>query len=59
VLVDASLPAGDHTVTLPGEVPAQASFVTVAAGDAVRTLIVGPVPAGLTMASLPQSPAGR
>jgi hypothetical protein len=30
------------------EVPAQASFVTVAAGDAVRTLIVGPLPAGLT-----------
>jgi hypothetical protein len=56
VLVDARLPAGDHAVTLPGEVPAQASFVTVAAGDAVRTLIVGPMPAGLTMATLPGSP---
>jgi hypothetical protein len=51
VLVDAGLPAGKHTVTLPGEVPAQASFVTVAAGDAVRALIVGPMPAGTTMAS--------
>jgi hypothetical protein len=59
VLVDAWLPAGERTVTLPGEVPAQASFVTVAAGDAVRTLIVGPMPAGLTMASLPQPPASR
>ncbi|HEY1666591.1 MAG TPA: hypothetical protein VGG54_12945 [Trebonia sp.] len=56
VLVDARLPAGDHAVTLPVEVPAQASFVTVAAGDAVRTLIVGPMPAGLTMATLPGSP---
>ncbi|HEX3515136.1 MAG TPA: hypothetical protein VHT26_14140 [Trebonia sp.] len=56
VLVDACLPAGEHTVTLPEEVPSQASFVTVAAGDAVRTLIVGPMPAGLTMASLPQPP---
>jgi hypothetical protein len=56
VLVDAYLPAGEHTVTLPAEVPSQASFVTVAAGEAVRTLIVGPMPAGLTMASLPQPP---
>jgi len=53
VLVDAWLPAGQHAVTLPAEVPAQASFVTVAARDAVETLIVGPMPAGLTMASLP------
>jgi hypothetical protein len=57
VLVDAFLPAGEHTVTLPAEVPSQASFVTVAAREAVRTLIVGPMPAGLTMASLPQPPA--
>ncbi len=57
VLVDACLPAGEHTVTLPAEVPSQASFVTVAAREAVRTLIVGPMPAGLTMASLPQPPA--
>jgi hypothetical protein len=57
VLVDAFLPAGEHTVTLPAEVPSQASFVTVAAREAVRTLIVGPMPAGLTMASIPQPPA--
>jgi hypothetical protein len=59
VLLDALLPAGGHTVTLPREVPAQASFVTVAAGDAVQALIVGPMPAGLTTASLPQPPAGE
>jgi hypothetical protein len=58
VLLDTWLAAGWHTVPLPAEVPAQASFVTVAAGEAVRTLIVGPMPAGLTMASLPQPPAG-
>lgn len=56
VLVDAGLPAGQHTVTLPEEVPSQASFVTVAAGDAVQVLIVGPLPAGTTMASFPQPP---
>ena len=53
VLLDVRLPAGKHTVTLPGEVPSQASFVTVAAGDAVQVLIVGPMPAGATMASFP------
>jgi hypothetical protein len=57
VLVDAGLPGGQHTVTLPGEVPSQASFVTVAAGDAVQALIVGPMPAGTTMASFPPPPA--
>jgi hypothetical protein len=56
VLVDARLPAGQHTVTLPEEVPPQASFVTVTAGDAVQALIVGPMPAGATMASFPQPP---
>ena len=56
VLVDAGLPAGKHTVTLPGEVPSQASFVTVTAGDAVQALIVGPMPPGTTMASFQQPP---
>jgi hypothetical protein len=57
VLVDDWLPAGEHTVALPDEVPPVASFVTVAAGEAVQALIVGPMPAGLTMASFPQPPA--
>lgn len=56
-LLDVDLPAGAHFVPLPREVPAQASFVTVTAGDAVQVLIVGPMPAGLTMASFPQPPA--
>ena len=51
VLLDARLPAGRHAVTLPEDVPAQASFVTVTAGDAVQALTVGPMPAGTTMAS--------
>jgi hypothetical protein len=51
VLLEARLPAGQHAVTLPEEVPTQASFVTVAAGDAVQALVVGPMPAGTTMAS--------
>jgi hypothetical protein len=57
VLLDEGLAAGQHTVTLPEEVPPQASFVTVTAGDAVQALIVGPMPAMATMASLPQPPA--
>jgi hypothetical protein len=56
VVLDAWLPAGQHAVALPGEVPPQASFVTVAAGDAVQALIVGPMPAGTTMASFPPPP---
>ena len=51
VLLEARLPAGQHAVPLPEEVPTQASFVTVAAGDAVQALVVGPMPAGTTMAS--------
>jgi hypothetical protein len=56
VLLDASLPAGQHAVPLPEEVPSQASFVTVAAGDAVQALTVGPMPAGTTMASALEPP---
>jgi hypothetical protein len=53
VLLDAGLSPGQHTVTLPREVPLQASFVTVTAGDAVQALIVGPMPPGTTMATFP------
>jgi hypothetical protein len=49
LLLEARLPAGRHAVTLPETVPAQASFVTVTAGDAVQALTVGPMPAGTTM----------
>jgi hypothetical protein len=51
VLLEARLPAGQHAVKLPEEIPSQASFVTVAAGAAVQALIVGPMPAGTTLAS--------
>jgi len=53
VVLSARLPAGPHTVTLPGEVPAQASFVSVAAGDAVQALTVGPMPQ-LALLPIPQ-----
>jgi hypothetical protein len=57
VIVDARLPAGQHIVTLPEEVPSVASFVTVAAGDSEHALTVGPMPAGTTMASFAAQPA--
>jgi hypothetical protein len=44
LLVDADLDAGLHTIALPDQVPAEASFLTVAAGSAVHTLTVGPIP---------------
>ena len=56
VLVEERLPAGQHTLTLPEEIPPVASFVTVTAGEAVRAVIVGPMPAGLSPASLPKLP---
>jgi hypothetical protein len=58
VLLDARLPAGQHAVPLPAEVPPQASFVSVAAGDAVQALIVGPMPK-MALVPVPQSPAAR
>ena len=56
VIIGAAFPAGQHTVTLPDEVPSQASFVTVTVGDAVQAFIAGPMPSGTTMASFPQPP---
>jgi len=53
VILDQELPAGPHTIAIPGEVPAQASFATVSAGPSVHAFIVGPMPAGTTMARLP------
>ena len=55
VLLDEELPAGQHAITLPAEVPAQASFVTVAAGDAVQAIIIGPMPR-IALVPVPQSP---
>lgn len=54
VLLRARLQAGQHTVPLPEEVPAQASFVSVSAGDAVQVITVGPMPQ-LALLPVPQS----
>ena len=56
VLLGVRLPAGPHTVALPEEIPSQASFVSVTAGDAVQVITVGPMPQ-LALLPVPQSPA--
>jgi hypothetical protein len=53
VILDKELTAGAHTIAIPDEVPAQASFATVSAGPSVRAFIVGPMPSGTTMARFP------
>jgi hypothetical protein len=53
VILDEELPAGAHTIGIPDEVPAQASFATVSIGPSVHTFIVGPMPSGTTMARFP------
>jgi hypothetical protein len=55
VLLGAHIQAGPHAVPLPEEVPAQASFVSVAAGDAVQVITVGPMPQ-LALLPVPPSP---
>jgi hypothetical protein len=57
VILDEELPAGPHTIAIPDEVPAQASFVTVSTGPFVRAFIVGPMPSGTTLARFPD-PSG-
>ncbi len=56
IIIGAEFSAGKHAVTLPEEVPSQASFVTVTVGDAVQAFIAGPMPRGTTMASFPPPP---
>ena len=53
VILDEELPAGAHTIAIPDEVPAQASFATVTTGPSVHAFIVGPMPSGTTMARFP------
>ena len=53
VILDEELPAGAHTIAIPDEVPAQASFATVSTGPSVHAFIVGPMPSGTTMARFP------
>lgn len=53
IILDEEIPAGAHTVAIPDQVPAQASFATVSAGPSVHAFIVGPMPSGTTMARFP------
>jgi hypothetical protein len=53
LLAAGELPAGPHTLAIPDEVPAQASFATVTAGRSARAFIVGPMPSGTTLAAFP------
>ncbi|WUH89042.1 hypothetical protein OG900_02110 [Streptomyces sp. NBC_00433] len=43
-VLDDSLGAGSHAIELPDEVPSEASFLSVAAGDQVRVFTVGEMP---------------
>src|SRR5215510_10884521 len=56
VILDVELPAGAHTIAIPEEVPAQASFATVSTGPSVHAFIVGPMPSGTTLARFPSPP---
>jgi len=53
VILDEELTAGAHTIAIPAEVPAQASFATVSVGPSVHAFIVGPMPSGTTLARFP------
>jgi hypothetical protein len=56
VILDQELPTGAHTIAIPDDVPAQASFATVSNGPSVHAFIVEAMPSGTTMARVP-SPA--
>jgi hypothetical protein len=51
-IFDERLPAGSHIVSLPDDVPTQASFLAVSIGPKIWVFTVGPMPAGLTPALL-------
>ncbi len=53
VILEEELPAGAHTIAIPDEVPAQASFAAVSTGPSVHAFIVGPMPSGTTLARFP------
>lgn len=48
VVFDGKLAAGSHTVAIPDEVPAEASFAAVTIDDRTRVLTVGPLPTAVT-----------
>ena len=53
VVLDEELDTGAYTITIPDDVPTQASFATVSIGPSVHAFIVGPMPSGTTMARSP------
>jgi hypothetical protein len=57
VILDEELPTGAHTIAIPDQVPAQASFATVSIGPSAHAFIVGPMPSGTTMARFPSPPS--
>jgi hypothetical protein len=57
IILDKELPTGAHTIAIPDQVPAQASFATVSIGPSVHAFIVGPMPSGTTMARFPNPPS--
>jgi hypothetical protein len=52
-ILRAELPAGSYKISLPDEIPIQASFATVSVGSSVQAFIVGAMPTGTTMARFP------
>lgn len=57
VILDEELPTGPHTIAIPDDVPAQASFATVSIGPSVHAFIVGHMPSGTTLARFPDAPS--
>jgi hypothetical protein len=47
-VLDSQLDSGEHTVAVPAEVPAVASFVTASVGPAVHAFPVGAIPESVT-----------
>jgi hypothetical protein len=58
VILDEELPTGLHTIAIPADVPAEASFATVSIGPSVHAFIVGPMPSGTTLARFPGTSGG-
>jgi EmrB/QacA subfamily drug resistance transporter len=57
-VLDERLEGGEHVVPLPDQVPAEASYLIVTLGDAVRVLTVGAVPDRITRLAPPTASAG-
>jgi hypothetical protein len=47
-VIDSHFDSGEHSISLPAEVPPVGSFVTVSVGSAVHAFTVGPMPEAVT-----------